>query len=82
MRYPVKFISRHTTEYSVNSFTMYISQSKSCLVPLRLGFRGFNLPILDGVPYGLIYSTQESPHTDLPKGIIGPIKKWWGTERL
>ena len=75
MRYPVKFISGHTTKYSVNSFTVCISQSKSCLVPLGLGYRGFNTPILDGVSYRLIYSTQESPHTDLPKCIVAPIKE-------
>ena len=76
----MKFINGHTTEYSVNSFTFCISQSKSCLVPFGFGCRGFNIPILDGIPYELIYGTQESPHMDLPKGIIALIKEWWGIE--
>ena len=59
-----------------------IPKSPFYLVLFGLGCCGFNIPILNRILNEIIYSTQESPHSDLPKGIIAPIKEWWGIERL
>ena len=82
VRYPVKLIREHTTEYSINGFTIRISECKSCPILFGLGSYGFNICILNRIPYGLIYSTQESPHSDHPKSIVASIEEWWGIKRL
>ena len=56
MRYPMKFISRHTIENSINGFTISIGQSNGGLIPLGLGFVRPSPSNFDGVLHNLIDS--------------------------